>query len=186
MLNSTEVSRESFSDRDLIGMARGGERNAYGELYRRYSPMVHGILLARVTPDIADDLLQEVFLRAMTELARLRDDSHFGGWIAAIARNHAADHYRQMRETQSSEEFMAGIASAEEPDTQAEARRVLSAIRSLPNAYRETLSMRLVEGMTGPEIAICTGLTHESVRVNLHRGMKLLRERLCGKKGRRP
>ena len=51
-------------------------------------------------------------------------------------------------------------------------------IRELPEAYRETLVLRLVEGMTGPEIAGRTGLTPASVRVNLHRGMKLLREKL--------
>ena len=55
---------------------------------------------------------------------------------------------------------------------------MLAAIRSLPEAYRETLMLRLVEGMTGPEIAARTGLTAASVRVNLHRGMKKLRERL--------
>jgi RNA polymerase sigma-70 factor (ECF subfamily) len=48
----------------------------------------------------------------------------------------------------------------------------------LPEAYRETLILRLVEGLTGPEIAEQTGLSAGSVRVNLHRGMKLLRERL--------
>jgi RNA polymerase sigma-70 factor (ECF subfamily) len=57
---------------------------------------------------------------------------------------------------------------------------VLEQIRSLPEAYRETLLMRLVEGMTGPEIARQTGLKPESVRVNLCRGMKMLRELLGG------
>ena len=61
---------------------------------------------------------------------------------------------------------------------EAEAHAVLAVIRSLPEAYRETLVLRLVEGLTGPEIADRTGLTAASVRVNLHRGMKLLRERL--------
>ena len=51
-------------------------------------------------------------------------------------------------------------------------------IRSLPEAYRETLILRLVEGMTGPEIAARTGLTAGSVRVNLYRGMQQLREKL--------
>ena len=55
---------------------------------------------------------------------------------------------------------------------------MLAAIRALPEAYRETLVLRLVEGMTGPEIAERTGLTAGSVRVNLYRGMKQLRERL--------
>jgi RNA polymerase sigma-70 factor (ECF subfamily) len=51
-------------------------------------------------------------------------------------------------------------------------------ISTLPDAYRETLMLRFVEGMTGPEIASRTGLTEGSVRVNLHRGVQLLRERL--------
>ena len=57
---------------------------------------------------------------------------------------------------------------------------MLAAIRALPEAYRETLTLRLVEGMTGPEIAERTGLTHGSVRVNLHRGMLQLRAALTG------
>jgi RNA polymerase sigma-70 factor (ECF subfamily) len=55
---------------------------------------------------------------------------------------------------------------------------VLAVIRSLPEAYREPLILRLVEGMTGGEIAARTGLTPASVRVNLHRGMKQLRRKL--------
>jgi RNA polymerase sigma-70 factor (ECF subfamily) len=60
----------------------------------------------------------------------------------------------------------------------AEALAALDAVKSLPAAYRETLILRLVEGMTGPEIAARTGMTAASVRVNLHRGMKQLREKL--------
>ena len=64
-----------------------------------------------------------------------------------------------------------------DPD-RTEALAALAVIQTLPEAYRETLVLRLVEGMTGPEIAARTGLTPASVRVNLHRGMKQLRERL--------
>ena len=53
---------------------------------------------------------------------------------------------------------------------------VLAAIRALPEAYRETLMLRLVEQLSGNEIAERTGLTPASVRVNLHRGMTMLRE----------
>ena len=70
------------------------------------------------------------------------------------------------------------VREAPAPAAAAEAVRVLDAIRALPDAYAETLLMRLVEGMSGPEISERTGLTPGSVRVNLHRGMKLLRERL--------
>jgi len=59
-------------------------------------------------------------------------------------------------------------------------REVMAAMQGLPEAYRETLLMRLVENLSGPEIARKTGLTEGSVRVNLCRGMKMLRERLEG------
>ena len=55
---------------------------------------------------------------------------------------------------------------------------ILAVVRVLPEPYREPLILRLVEGMTGPEIATRTGLTHGSVRVNLCRGMEMLREKL--------
>ena len=58
------------------------------------------------------------------------------------------------------------------------AERVLEVVRALPQAYRETLVLRLCEGMAGPQIAASTGLTHGSVRVNLSRGMTMLRTRL--------
>ncbi len=58
------------------------------------------------------------------------------------------------------------------------AKEILDMICRLPEAYRETLVLRFVEGMTGPEIAARTGLTPASVRVNLHRGMKMLREKI--------
>ena len=56
----------------------------------------------------------------------------------------------------------------------------MDAIAALPEAYRETLMLRFVAGLSGPEIAERTGLTHGSVRVNLHRGVALLRERMKG------
>ncbi|MDQ3228674.1 MAG: hypothetical protein M3Q13_02915, partial [Pseudomonadota bacterium] len=64
------------------------------------------------------------------------------------------------------------------PDTRLEAQHALAAIRGLPQAYRETLMLRLVEGLSGPEISERTGLTPGTVRVNLHRGMGLLRRAL--------
>jgi RNA polymerase sigma-70 factor (ECF subfamily) len=178
MRRSANAISELSPDRDLVHAARAGDRIAYGELYQRYAPVVHGVLLARVAPDHVDDLLQEVFLKAMTQITHLREDDHFGGWIAAIARNRATDHYRQTREMQSTEDLASSVATRGTPGSQADARIALAALQSLPDAYRETLALRLVEGMTGQEIANRTGLTPESVRVNLHRGMKLLRERL--------
>jgi RNA polymerase sigma-70 factor (ECF subfamily) len=159
----------------LVQAARDGNRAAFGELYLRYVRMVHGVLIARVPRGDVDDLVQDVFLQAMRQLAALRDDAAFGGWLAVIARNRGNDHLRHTRATEPLEDV--GAAAADETAA-LDANAVLQVVRTLPEAYRETLVLRLVEGMTGPEIAAATGLTPASVRVNLHRGMKQLRERL--------
>ena len=161
---------------DLVRLAQEGDRAAFAELYRRHTRAVHGILLSRVSATDVDDLVQDVFIQAMERITTLHDPQAFGAWLAAIARNRAVDHWRRRP------------VHVELPDSlstpardRTEALAALAAIRTLPEAYRETLMLRLVEGMTGPEIARCTGLTEGSVRVNLHRGMKELRERLGGR-----
>jgi len=156
-----------------VDAARRGDRAAFGRLFRRLGPMVHGVLLARVCPAEADDLMQEVFLAALEKIGGLRDGAAFGGWLAMIARNRAADHHRGRRDLVEIPDDL-GRPDAE----RAEAERVLRIIRTLPEAYHETLILRLVEGLSGPEIAEQVGLTPDSVRVNLHRGMKMLREKL--------
>ena len=158
-----------------MAAARTGDEDAFAQLYRMFGRAVHGTLLARVAADDAPDLVQEVFLRAWSRLRDLRDDSAFGPWICAIARRHAATHYRHRR---TFAPLPAGLAVSEQTHAHAEAHAALAAIQQLPEAYRETLALRLVEGLSGPEIAAVTGLTPESVRVNLHRGFVLLRERL--------
>ncbi len=173
---------EISQDVALVAAAREGDRGAFGQLYDRYARMVHGILLTRVPPSEVADLVHDVFLRALRRLESLRDAAAFGGWLAMIARNCANDYYRHRTAATDLPEDLTG-PSVETPGPSAEALAALEAIRSLPEAYRETLMLRLVEGMTGAEIAARTGLRPASVRVNLHRGMKQLREKL-GKEAR--
>ena len=157
----------------LVKAVLDGDREGFGKLYDLYAPLVHGILLARVPRTEVADLVQDIFLHAFNKLHTLRDESAFGPWIAMIARNRAVDYHRRSRATV---EITAELAGSDKQ--QSKAAEILELIRTLPEAYRETLVLRLVEGMTGPEIATRTGLTAASVRVNLHRGMKLLREKL--------
>lgn len=157
----------------LVERICNGDQEAFTEFYKFFAPMVHGIILARVPRDEVDDIVQEVFISAYKSLHNLRDKNAVGGWLAMIARNNAAEFYRSRKLT---EELPETIKHYDAPQT--EANEILAAIRSLPEAYRETLVLRLVEGMTGQEISEQTGLTPLSVRVNLHRGMKLLRQKL--------
>jgi RNA polymerase sigma-70 factor (ECF subfamily) len=159
----------------MVAAAQRGDREAFAELYRRFGRFVHAILLARVPADVAPDLAQEVFLQAWTMIGTLRDPAAFGGWIGTLARRRAIDHFRgQPPEETLDDRF----ANRDAPDVTLEAAEAIAAVRSLPDAYRETLLLRLIEGCSGNEIAALSGLTPDSVRVNLHRGFKLLRERL--------
>ena len=158
-----------------VASSRGGCQLACTQLYRRFLPLVHGLLLARFRPAIADELTQECFVLAFKRLAQLREPAQFGDWIASIAR-----HLRgpdRAHELAMDEHFDLRDEHAD-PARYAEAAQILAAIRGLPEAYAETLALRLIEGLSGAEIAQLTGLTPESVRVNLHRGMHKLRAQI--------
>ena len=162
----------------IVRSVLAGDRDMFGRLYELYAPLVHGVLLARMPRSEVEDVVQDIFLHALRKLHTLRDANAFGPWIAMIARNRAMDFHRRSRETvEVTDDLKSNDSSG------AKAEEILAIIRTLPDAYRETLVLRLVEGMTGPEIAGRTGLTPASVRVNLHRGMKLLRTKLGFKEG---
>lgn len=157
----------------IILAAQAGDRHAFGQLFERYARMVHGILLVRVSPPEVADLVQDVFLIVLEKLPTLKNGQAFGSWLTQIARNRAADFHRVRLRTHPVDQERVHT----DPDRVA-ALQILAAIKKLPEAYHETLTLRLVEDLTGPEIAAQVGLTPESVRVNLCRGMQLLRQML--------
>lgn len=156
----------------VVIAARRGDRRAFAELYRRFARAVHGVVLAKVAYGDAADVVQDVFAIALERLPQLGEVAAFPGWLLAIARHRAIDHVRAKKPTDELPELAVAASRS------AEVAQVLAALRALPEAYQETMILRLVEGLSGPEIAEQTGLSPGSVRVNLHRGMKLLRERL--------
>jgi RNA polymerase sigma-70 factor, ECF subfamily len=176
-----QLASEPSADAAWVAAARDGDRAAFGQLYQRYARMVHGVLLAKVPVGEVDDLVQDVFIRALRRLSTLRETASFGAWLAAIARNVASDYHRRsvpeeaLPDDAFENEIQCGMSSGDQDGL---AAAILDAVMSLSEAYRETVILRLVEGMTGPEIAAHTGMTHGSVRVNLHRGMEQLRAKL--------
>ena len=129
----------------LVRAVLDGDRDGFARLYELYAPLVHGILLARVPRAEVDDLVQDIFLHAYKKLHTLRDGSAFAPWIAMIARNRAIDFHRRSKETVEINDELRGSDTHD-----SKAAEILDLIRNLPEAYRETLVLRLVEGMTGP------------------------------------
>src|SRR5690349_20347294 len=119
-----------------------------------YAPLVNGLLLARVRRAAVDALRQDICLHALRKLHTLRNPMACGPWSAMLARNRAMDFDRAVRDTIKEDENTAVAKPANRT-----AHEVLEFIRQLPEAYREALVLRFVEGITGPEIAARTGLT---------------------------
>ncbi len=149
------------------------DRQGLTRLYHEFAPLVHAVVLARAPASEADDLVQETFVRAIRSIGSLRPDAQgdypIGPWLATIARNLATD--RARRRARKAPEPRQGPLSSDPADLEA----LLRALRQLPDSYAEPLILRLVHSMPGPRIAALLGMTPGSVRVNLHRGMELLR-----------
>ena len=173
LLDRAQAAGSTADVEAWVARARAGSQSAFASLYRRFAPLVHAILLGRTRPALADELTQECFVIAFSRLDQLRDDDRFGAWISVIARR--VDVPRRDAESECVDERVDPTAG---PDQTFEVGNLLRVIGTLPEAYRETLLLRLVEGLGGADIAILTGLTPASVRVNLHRGMRRLRAAL--------
>lgn len=166
--NPTEIARH-------VQEARRGSQSAFNWLHRTFVPLVHSIHLGMTSKAQAEELTQETFVIAFGKLEQLRQSTHFGPWIAMIARRNRPSESLETSDLSASDD-VAWPGSG--PDARFNASQALQAIQKLPEAYREPLILRLVEGLSGPEIAAMTGLTPQSVRVNLHRGMAKLRHAL--------
>ena len=162
----------------LVLRARRGNRRAFDELWERYAPTLHAILLSMVPDSEAEDLLQEVAVAALSSIKSLKNAHSFAGWMCAIARNAGRNALATRRQRRPVSLQEAETLEAPPEGDPMEADEILEQLRTLPTCYREPLVLRLLLEMSGAEIAMQTGMTEGSVRVNLCRGMKLLRHRL--------
>ncbi len=141
----TTSDADPATDEQLLEAARHGDSAAFTCIYHRYAAAVRGTLLARMPCQDVPDAVQEVFLSAWRKLVQVRKADAIGGWLLAIARNTARQYFRRRADVRRVPEETAAPSPA--------ALELLSALQRLPPAYRETMMLRFVEGMTGPEIA---------------------------------
>lgn len=187
MATDTEAEEQS-----LILLSRRGNGDAIAALVERYSPGLFRYL-ARLTgdPALAEDLLQDTWLRVMEGLDRYRLGQPFRNWLFAVARNRAYDILRQRaRQFQHSQTRATGHLAdpAEElPDPHPSvlerlaesdlAQCVMEAMKNLPAVFREVLTLRFEQGLEIGTIARILGLSVPAVKDRLHRGLDQLRSR---------
>jgi RNA polymerase sigma factor (sigma-70 family) len=171
-------------DAALVESARKGDHAAFEELYRRHRNRIYALMwrLCGGHAALAEDMLQEAFIRAWTKLGSFRGESRFGTWLHRLSANVALSDRRSQKRRMSRE------TSLEEPlervaigarDVYAGQRMDLEeAISKLPERARTVLILYDIEGYTHAEIAGIAGMAVGSSKAQLHRARKLVRENL--------
>jgi RNA polymerase sigma-70 factor (ECF subfamily) len=152
-------------------------RRSVGEIY----PRLHRAMRATLAGSSIDpeDLVQEAFLKAYKNLDSFKGDSGFYTWVYAIARNLAIDEFRKSKHeklrvnTPSDELNIESDLSVNESERE-EILVLRKAIAMLPELMRSIVVMRLIDGLTYPEIAEVTGLNEETVKNRMFRARKEL------------
>lgn len=165
----------------LVRRAREGDRGAFEELVRRSARLVYSRLyLETGDAHLAEDLVQETYMRAFRGITRLAEPAGFRSWLLTIAQTAAVDAHRRSAAQKRAEprrESQSVLETAAAPvDDHAEAReRARAALQSLPEEYRLPLMLRYIDGSDYESITTQLGITPGSLRGLLHRGLQLLR-----------
>lgn len=163
--------------------AAAGDRRAFEQLYRDHVDRVF-TLCARMTADraLAEELTQDVFVRAWEKLALFRGDSSFGTWLHRLAvnvvLNHRTTHGRRARYLAADPEGDLVDHLAARPTAPGDRLDLETAIAALPPGARRVFVLHDVEGYTHEEIGALLGITDGGSKAQLHRARRLLREAL--------
>ena len=171
---------------ELVDRARSGDEGALGELYRLLQPGLLGFLRA-LAPDAAEDLAADAWVQAAGCLGGFTDDgAGFRRLLFTIARRRVADHHRARRRRRTVPVDAAGLAGLRAPDDPAATVVDLDAGRAaverivglLPPAQAEVVVLRVVSGLSVPEVAAVVGRSPAAVSVLLSRALRRLADRL--------
>src|SRR6266699_5396533 len=198
--SAAEIELRGPSEDQFLEKLRRGDALAYERLVAENSGDVYA-LLYRLTTDAeeARDLTQETFLRAYQSVSRFRGEADLKTWLYRIAINQARNRWRWWRrrrrdvtvsldapDNRREQTLGATLANADAPNPEHEAlarereARLSEALHNLSNAYRETVILRDVEGLSYEEIAATLEISVGTVKSRLSRGRLELRRKLEG------
>lgn len=169
----------------LVMKAKSGDPDAFGELYRLYFTPVYRYILLRVgRASLADDMVQDVFLKAWRAVTRYEDTGKpFLAWLFTIARNTIYDFYRKKQDVLihdilKDENEIADETPLFDPETERSAERMSvlhASLRLLSHDQQDVIALRFIEGRSHREIAGLIGKSEDAVRAIASRGLRELR-----------
>jgi len=154
--------------------------NNIEQIWREYAAALHGFIQSRVDDaDIADDILQNVFLNIHSKIDSLKDAAKLRSWIYQIARNAIIDHHRSLK---SHAELSESIVQPEEDNAETARQEIegcmLPLVRNLPDNYREAVMLSEIEGMTQKQVAEKLGLSLSAAKSRVQRGRIMVKNML--------
>ena len=173
----------ALSDAELVAAARSGNVGAFEHLYRAHIGRVMGLCL-RMTRrrDIAEDCAQLAFVRAWRSLGAFEGRSAFGTWLHRIAVNevltHARNHGTRVEADETVDESIEAQREGSGEYDAGEVMDVERALATLPEGSRHVVVLQAVYGYSHEEVADMLGIAVGTCKAQLHRGRRLLRERL--------
>jgi RNA polymerase sigma-70 factor (ECF subfamily) len=170
-----EFSLDEKTDSQLVAAFRGGSRDAYAALVRRHSRCVYAICLG-ILGSISDseDITQEVFMKGMMNIQKLRDASRFPAWISQIARNSCWDYLRARNRRQSLLDQNVEINGEAVGDFY----ELHAALEKLPEMHRLPLMLYYFDGQSSDSVARTLQISRAGACTRLSRARKALRKLL--------
>lgn len=165
----------------LLSKAKLGEEAAFAEIYELYFKKIYRFIFYRVShKQAAEDLAEEVFLKAFTKLASISDNHAFEGWLYQIARNLVIDYYRQkklvvpLEEIENTLEYETNVVDV--VNLQEDQKVLLKLLKELGGEQQSVIKLKFLEGLENSEIASLLDKTEGSIRVIQHRAIARLQE----------
>jgi RNA polymerase sigma-70 factor (ECF subfamily) len=182
---------QPMEENEVVKLAQQGDKEAFSVLVRNYQNKVFGLAINIVrNHETADDLAQEIFIKAYQALPRFRFQSEFSTWLYQIAINHIRDHLRKHKKEKndlrldeipeiSGEEKEASEQLANRQEEEYRKRLLREKLEEMPEKYRLILSLRDIQGLSYEEISKMLKLSAGTVDSRLHRARRLLRKKLA-------
>jgi RNA polymerase sigma-70 factor (ECF subfamily) len=172
-------------EQELVKKAKESLK-AFDKIYEYYLPKIYGYIFNRTfSKEISEDVVSQTFIKAMTNIKSFKYRGYsFGAWLYRIAHNALMDYYRKNPSIETGDAAL----NQEDPDVDCKAENdemksvVLKALRKIPSAYQEILSLKFFEELSNKEIADIIGCKKETLAVKLHRSLKAFKKVLIKNK----
>jgi RNA polymerase sigma-70 factor (ECF subfamily) len=180
-ISSGNLAENTDALAPILAKAKLGEQAAFGEIYNLYFKKIYQFIFYRVGhKEIAEDLAEEVFLKAFTKIASISENGAFSGWLYQIARNQVIDYYRAKKltisldEIENTLEYESNIIDVVNLEHQQKV--MLKLIKELAPEQQIVLKLKFFEDLENAEISEMLHKSEGAIRVIQHRGITKLQE----------